>query len=232
MRARILALVGVGCAWLMAGAHLASANPPTPPAATASSHDASPALSKKDRLLIAKREAQAADPDASREARKRWQKLLGRRIGKKPAPVISIYNTWTSEFIPVAEDSPLHDDSVPVPRINDFLRCHFTNQPASMDPRLFAALVAAARHFGVDRVDIVSGFRSPKYNLILRKKGREVARQSEHTMGHAVDFRLPGVSVKKLHAWARSLGLGGVGYYPSSGFVHIDTGRVRYWNGD
>jgi uncharacterized protein YcbK (DUF882 family) len=58
-----------------------------------------------------------------------------------------------------------------------------------------------------------------------------VARDSQHTHGNAVDFRIPGVDVKSLEAWARRLRLGGVGLYLGSGFVHVDTGRVRYWNG-
>jgi hypothetical protein len=66
-------------------------------------------------------------------------------------------------------------------------------------------------------------------NLLLRKKGRRVARDSQHTHGHAVDFRLPGVSTERLRDWARRRRLGGVGYYQNDGFVHVDVGPVRYW---
>ena len=100
-----------------------------------------------------------------------------------------------------------------------------------MDPRLLAALFTAARHFGVRDVHIVSAFRAPKYNLMLRKKGREVARDSQHTHGSAVDFRLPGVPVTRLHAWATQQRLGGVGLYTGSRFIHMDTGPIRAWNG-
>lgn len=178
---------------------------------------------------LRERAGKQSTEDRNAQARQRWHKALDRLIGKRAAPVVNIYNTWTHEFLPI--DVRVRDELPDADKANDFLRCHFTNQPADMDPRLFATLVAAARHFGVRRVDIVSGFRSPKYNLILRKKGREVARSSQHTLGHAVDFRLPGVSVKRVHAWARGLRLGGVGFYPSSGFIHVDTGPVRYWNG-
>lgn len=119
----------------------------------------------------------------------------------------------------------------PAEVVNKFLRCHFTNAPADMDPRLLPVLLQAAKQFNVKRVDVVSGFRDPKYNLSLRKKGRQVARNSEHTLGHAIDFRLPGVGIEALHAWARSLRLGGVGFYHRSRFIHVDVGRVRYWNG-
>jgi uncharacterized protein YcbK (DUF882 family) len=101
-----------------------------------------------------------------------------------------------------------------------------------MDPRLVQVVLEAARHFGVDRVEIVSGYRAPKYNLMLRKKGHEVARDSQHTYGHAIDFRLPGVPVMTLHAWAKRRHLGGVGLYLESEFVHMDVGPVRYWGGE
>ena len=58
-----------------------------------------------------------------------------------------------------------------------------------------------------------------------------MARDSQHSKGTAVDFRVPGVSTLKLHAWVQSLHLGGVGLYPHSGFVHADTGPVRSWSG-
>jgi hypothetical protein len=181
---------------------------------------------KKLGELAAKQRAAPAD---QARARQRWQKTLDRRIGKPATPMVNIYNTWTREFLPL--DPGTKAQALDPDAANGFLRCHFTNQPTNIDRRLFATLVAAARHFKVARVDIVSGFRSPKYNLILQKKGREVARNSQHTKGSAVDFRLPGVSVKRVHAWARRMRLGGVGFYPSSGFVHMDTGPVRYWTG-
>jgi hypothetical protein len=184
-------------------------------------------LPKKLGELAAK---QRADTDAGRaSARQRWQKALDRRIGKPATPVVNIYNTWTREFLPL--DPGVKAEALDAGTAGSFLRCHFTNQPTAMDPRLVATLVAAARHFKVTRVDIVSGFRSPKYNLILQKKGREVARNSQHTLGSAVDFRLPGVSAKRVHAWARRMRLGGVGFYPASGFVHMDTGPIRYCTG-
>jgi len=156
----------------------------------------------------------------------RWHARLDARLGKPARPVITIFNTWTHEYLPVDDPSEISQE-----RIDRFFRCHFTGQPTRMDPRLFAALVTAARHFRVHTVHIVSGFRAPKYNLMLRKKGREVARDSQHTQGSAVDFRLPGIDVEKLHAWARQQRLGGVGVYLASKFVHMDTGRIRYWNG-
>ena len=78
---------------------------------------------------------------------------------------------------------------------------------------------------------MVSAYRAPKYNLLLRKKGHETARDSQHPLGHAIDFRLPGLPTKQLLRFVRSLRAGGVGFYPESAFVHCDVGRIRYWSG-
>ncbi len=77
--------------------------------------------------------------------------------------------------------------------------------------------------------EIISGYRSPKTNALLHRKSGGVAEHSQHILGKAVDVRLSGYSTRKLGEHARSLSRGGVGYYGSSDFVHVDTGRVRYW---
>jgi uncharacterized protein YcbK (DUF882 family) len=183
-----------------------------------------PEPSKKDQYLLDKRAA--AEP--SDAERKRWQKILKKRIGKVPASPVNIYNKWTHEMLAFDVGDTT---SPPAEVVNHFLRCHFTNAPANMDPRLLPVLLMAAKRFKVKRVDVVSGFRDPKYNLSLRKKGHQVARSSEHTLGHAIDFRLPGIGIQALHSWARGLRLGGVGFYHKSRFIHVDVGKVRYWNG-
>ncbi len=217
MRWRLLALVATLSAFLMTGRASAEGEAP------ASAEDEAP-LQKKEQYLLDKANAKAPD----KATRLRWQKRLNRRIGKRPTPPVNIYNNWTHEML--AFDSG--DTKGPQAEVaNLFLRCRFTNIPAEMDPRLMPVLLKAAKKFKVKRVDIISGFRAPKHNLNLRKKGRQVARSSEHTLGHAVDFRLPGVGIQKLHTWAQSLRLGGVGFYSSSRFIHVDVGKVRYWNG-
>ncbi|MCS6899483.1 MAG: DUF882 domain-containing protein [Myxococcales bacterium] len=101
-----------------------------------------------------------------------------------------------------------------------------------MAPEPLALLrTLAARHPGA-RIELVSGFRSPKLNEILRKKGHKVASHSQHSLGRAIDFRLIGLSPKELRQEIRTLGWkGGVGQYdkPLDQFVHIDTGRERSW---
>ena len=79
---------------------------------------------------------------------------------------------------------------------------------------------------------MVSGFRHPKFNLILRKKGHQVARDSQHTHGNACDFFIPHIPTRALQAWAKDQKIGGVGRYLDSGFVHMDTGPIRFWSGD
>lgn len=189
---------------------------------------------KKDYRLQKK---QRATTDSA--ARQRWRQQLDERIGVAPAPIVNVYSLWHHETLPVEVTDELRaelrrslpSDVVPQRSGNRLLRCHFTQEPTDIDPRLLAVVTRAALHFGVDRVNVVSGYRAPKYNLILQKKGREVARSSQHSLGHAIDFRLPGVNIKRLHRFVRGLRLGGVGFYTHSKFIHADVGPVRYWTG-
>jgi uncharacterized protein YcbK (DUF882 family) len=159
----------------------------------------------------------------------KWDKELTARLGKPAEGVVNVFNTHTHEtlVLPARADATVDGGTM-----NKFLRDHFTNHPTNMEPRLAKVLVGAAMHFKSLRIDIVSGYRSPKFNLILRKKGHEVARDSQHTRGTAVDFRVKGVTTRQLLAYVKSLRLGGAGFYPNSAFVHADTGPIRFWLGD
>ena len=77
--------------------------------------------------------------------------------------------------------------------------------------------------------EVISAYRSPETNEKLRKKSSGVAKNSQHLLGNAIDVRLRGVDLESLRDSAKDLKLGGVGYYSGSNFVHVDTGRVRYW---
>lgn len=77
--------------------------------------------------------------------------------------------------------------------------------------------------------DIISGYRSPKTNAALHERSNGVATKSQHMLGKATDIALPGVRLETVRTAALALKRGGVGYYPKSGFVHVDTGRVRAW---
>lgn len=113
-------------------------------------------------------------------------------------------------------------------RINNFLRCHFTNEIKEIDIRLLDLLSDIQRIFGLDRqFHVVSGFRSLQYNEYLRSIGRKVSKNSLHLLGLAIDVFIPGIDNHELFNAAKAFEAGGVGFYPE--FVHIDTGRKRYW---
>jgi uncharacterized protein YcbK (DUF882 family) len=147
--------------------------------------------------------------------------------GTKAVQLVNLYNEHTHEWLAVDPADPVSAETLDV-----FLRDHYTNKSTTMEPKLQAVLLGAAKNFKSNIVDIVSGFRHPKFNLMLRKKGHQVARDSQHTHGNAVDFFIPHVTTKQLHAWAKAQKLGGVGLYLESGFVHMDTGPIRFWSGD
>jgi hypothetical protein len=148
--------------------------------------------------------------------------------GQRIEPVTTLYNVWTREALPIL---PGQTQVSLEGRFCPFLRDHYTNQATRMDTRLLDVLERVAGKFSAKRIEVVSGYRSPKYNLMLRKKGHQVARHSQHMEGNAVDFRIRGVATKVVLHYVKSLRLGGVGFYPHSQFVHSDTGPIRYWTG-
>ncbi|MBS1187232.1 MAG: rane protein [Burkholderiaceae bacterium] len=113
---------------------------------------------------------------------------------------------------------------------NRLLRDHRTNEIAPIDNRLFDLLyLLHAKLGGNQPFHVISGFRSPESNAKLATPGSGVAQGSLHMKGQAVDIRLPQCSLTALREAALALHAGGVGYYPKSDFVHVDTGRVRSW---
>jgi uncharacterized protein YcbK (DUF882 family) len=117
--------------------------------------------------------------------------------------------------------------------LNKVLRDHRTGDVHMMDPGLYEILTAIAVKLEKrPTFQIISGYRSPKSNAMLQRTGGGgVATHSLHMDGKAMDVRLPGATLKSLHAAALDLKKGGVGFYPVSNFVHVDTGRVRRWSG-
>lgn len=146
-------------------------------------------------------------------------------VGTRITPITTLFNVWTREALPLLPGRDVET------LFHGFLRDHYTNQATRMDVRLVGVLTNVARRFRAPRIEVVSGYRSPKYNLMLRKKGHEVARSSQHTEGNAVDFRIRGVATPVLLRYVRGLRQGGVGFYPRSQFVHSDTGPIRFWRG-
>ena len=173
-----------------------------------------------------RREKAARAKQASADVAQGREPLV--RAGERIEPVTTLFNVWTHEALPIL---PGQSEKLKV-RFHMFLRDHFTNQATQMDTRLIGVLTRVAGKFQASRIDVVSGYRSPKYNLMLRKKGHQVARDSQHTHGNAIDFTLPTCSTQQLEKWAKAQKIGGVGVYLDSGFVHMDTGPVRTWSGE
>lgn len=114
--------------------------------------------------------------------------------------------------------------------INHLLRDHRVDETHAMDPQLLDVLHRLQDRVGNHRpIEVISGYRSPRTNQMLRTGSSGVAKKSLHMQGRAIDIRLPGQDLGKLRQAALSLKAGGVGYYPKSNFIHLDTGRVRYW---
>ena len=116
--------------------------------------------------------------------------------------------------------------------INNVLRDHRTGDLYAIDTDLFDMLHLLQRKLGSKQeFHVISAYRSPASNEMLAAHSDGVAKVSLHTFGKAIDIRLPGRKLSDLRKIALSLQMGGVGYYPSSDFVHLDTGRVRFWGG-
>jgi uncharacterized protein YcbK (DUF882 family) len=111
------------------------------------------------------------------------------------------------------------------------LRDHHNNQVKAFDPNVLDQLYALQLQLGLGQpINVISGYRSPSTNWMLCERRRGVARNSYHMQAMALDIRVPGGRAWDLCRAARGLGAGGVGYYPRSNFVHIDSGPVRYWS--
>ena len=114
--------------------------------------------------------------------------------------------------------------------LRHLLRDYRVNEEHAMDFGLFMQLTDLARECGVPaKYAVISGYRSPGTNAKLRAAGHAVAEKSQHMAGNAIDVRLKDCPLPRLHELALAAKRGGVGFYPRSNFVHIDTGRVRSW---
>jgi uncharacterized protein YcbK (DUF882 family) len=148
-----------------------------------------------------------------------------------PERSLSLLNTHTGERLKEVvywEQGSYLPDALS--HISYVLRDHRTNEVHSIDPIALDLMAAISRKVDAKRsFEIISGYRSPQTNRALRRNSRSVAKNSYHVQGKAVDLRIPGVPLKVVRKAALDLHMGGVGYYPKSDFVHIDSGRVRSW---
>ena len=143
---------------------------------------------------------------------------------------LAFYNMHTGESLSVAywEQGQYIRESMTV--LNRLLRDHRTNEIAPIDNRLFDLLYLLHEKLGSSQpFHVISGFRSPVSNAKLATPGSGVAKGSLHMKGQAIDIYLPECELTALRDAALALHSGGVGYYPNSGFVHVDIGRVRSW---
>jgi uncharacterized protein YcbK (DUF882 family) len=147
------------------------------------------------------------------------------------AHFLLLYNTHTGERINIVYRRG--DRYIPgaLAKLDYFLRDHQTGDIRHLDPRLYDILSDVASSVGRPggEIDIVCGYRTPSTNENLRTHTIGVAKNSLHIQAQAIDLRMPGVTTLKLREAALALHRGGVGYYPQSNFIHVDTGRVRQW---
>lgn len=116
--------------------------------------------------------------------------------------------------------------------IDHLMRDWRRDEVKHMDEGLIELLASVQAEIGYDEpLTIVSGYRSPETNKMLRRRNRKVAKNSFHMKGMAVDVRPGDVSTRTFSKLSRKMHAGGVGYYPRNGFVHLDTGPVRSWRG-
>ena len=145
---------------------------------------------------------------------------------------LGFFNTHTSEILKATYWRDGAYDKGAVKDINQILRDHRTGEVHGMDLPLLDLLVDLHRRTDSKKpFEIISGYRSPQSNATLVAASNGVAKKSLHMQGKAIDVRLRDVKLQNLRENAIAMKLGGVGYYPGSDFVHVDTGRVRQWGG-
>ncbi|MDB5593408.1 MAG: hypothetical protein JWM36_369 [Hyphomicrobiales bacterium] len=145
---------------------------------------------------------------------------------------INLYHTHTGESISATFRVDGQYDRATLDKLNWFLRDWRTDEPIKMSPKLFDVIWETYRETGSRApVQIVSAYRSPGTNAMLRRRSRAVAEHSQHMLGKAMDMHYTDVSMSKVREIAMKLQRGGVGYYPTAGtpFVHLDVGSVRAW---
>jgi len=145
--------------------------------------------------------------------------------------LLLLYNTHTGERINVVYRQGEQYVASALTRLDYFLRDHRTGDVRHLDRRLYdilSDLTASVGRPGAE-IDIVCGYRTASTNESLRARTAGVAKNSFHIQAQAIDLRIPGTSTLALRRAALALARGGVGYYPHSDFIHVDTGRVRQW---
>lgn len=153
-----------------------------------------------------------------------------RRLREPPDRLLSFKHLHTGETLDVVYWSEGRYQPGALADVDVILRDFRTDEIIAIDRDLLDLLHAVRRRLGTEQpFHVVSGYRSPETNAMLAAAGRGVAPNSLHMYGMAIDVRLPGIRLAQLRRAAWNLQRGGVGYYSRSNFVHLDTGRVRFW---
>jgi uncharacterized protein YcbK (DUF882 family) len=140
------------------------------------------------------------------------------------------FHTHTGDSLQVVYYRQGEYDPKAFERLKVFLADWRDGKQHDLDPKLMDILWQLQQVTGADGTwEVISAYRSPETNEMLRSRSSGVAGKSQHLLGTAIDVRLRGLELDVLRDSAKSLKLGGVGYYAKSNFVHVDTGRVRYW---
>lgn len=151
-------------------------------------------------------------------------------LAKTEPRTLAFHHTHTGEKLSLAYWDDTGYDADALGAINHILRDHRTGDVAAIDRGLLDLLSALRSAMeSTAPFEVISGYRSPKTNDMLREKSGGVAKKSLHMKGQAIDIRLRGHDLRDLRAAALALRGGGVGFYAKSDFIHVDTGRVRQW---
>lgn len=143
---------------------------------------------------------------------------------------LHLYNIHTGEFVKTTFKQAGQYDQDSLDQLDNLLRDHRSGESTLISRTLLNDIYSLQEMFKPNQaIEIISGYRSPKTNEKLRAMGHGVAKRSLHMQGKAVDIRIPGINLRQVRKAALSLKSGGVGYYPKSGFIHLDVGRVRQW---
>ena len=146
------------------------------------------------------------------------------------AKTLTFYHTHTGDRLRVTFAHGGSYDTDALETINGFLKDFRNGEKIAIDPALLDFLYDLQRRLNSSGTfEVISAYRSPQTNELLRSRSKSVARRSQHLLGKAIDVRLDDVELEKLHHTAVEMQRGGVGYYPKSNFVHLDAGRVRRW---
>jgi uncharacterized protein YcbK (DUF882 family) len=159
-------------------------------------------------------------------------KNLQNAVAQGETRTISFHHIHTDEELTVTYKVNGRYDEEALRKINNLMRDWRESKSIAMDPHLIDVLWEVHREVGSkEAIWIVCGYRSPETNSMLRRRSSGVAQFSQHMLGRAIDFYIPGVPLEQLREAGLRAQRGGVGFYPTSGapFVHMDTGSVRHW---